>query len=144
MTRRSLCLVAALALAAATAGCRRTATDPGATPFPVQGKVTFPDRTPLRGGTITFTPLEVKAGLGKVRYECENLVDAQGRYKMGLNGNERGVPAGEYKVTVQPRDYMELRGSNSNRIPARYRQVASTPLTCTVKEGENTFDVELK
>ena len=144
MTQRSICLAAALALTAAAGGCRRTAEAPLAQPYHVQGKVTFPDKSPLRGGTIAFTPLEARVGAGKYRYECENLVDAQGYYKIGLNGNERGVPAGEYKVTVKPRDYMELRGSNSGRIPARYRLVASTPLTCTVKEGDNTFDVELK
>jgi len=144
MTQRSFTLLAGVALAAAVAGCNRSPKPPLAQPHHVQGKVTFPDKTPLRGGVIGFVPVEAKAGGGLIRYPCENLVDAKGAYKMGLNGNEQGVPAGEYKVTFKPREINEVRNSNSNRIPAKYREPSTTPLTCTVKEGDNTFDFELK
>jgi hypothetical protein len=144
MTQHTITLLAGMALAAAVAGCHRTPQAPIAPPHHVQGKVVFADKTPLRGGVIVFVPVEAKAGGGLVRYECENLVDAKGAYKMGLNGNDQGVPAGEYKVTVKPRDINEVRNSNSNRIPTKYRDASKTPLACTVKEGENTIDFELK
>jgi hypothetical protein len=114
-----------------------------AQPYPVSGAILFPGNKPLRGGIITFTPIEIKVG-GKIRYEGAGQVDAQGRYKIGFNGDGAGVPAGEYKVTVKPRDYQELRNSNSPMIPRRYREPSDTPLTVTVKEENNTFDFELR
>jgi hypothetical protein len=144
MTRRLIPLVAGLALAAA-AGCSKgpPAGAALAQPYPVSGTVLLPGKQPLRGGTIYFTPTEIKAGR-KIRYEGAGQVDAQGRYKVGFNGDGAGVPAGDYKVTVKPRDYQELRNSNSSMIPRRYREPSDTPLTVTVKEESNTFDFELK
>jgi hypothetical protein len=143
MMKRWVRLLAGLALAGA-AGCEK-GPPPGpplAQPYPVEGTITFPGGAPLKGGMIYFTPTEPKTG-GKIRYEATSMVDAKGHYKLGLN-DESGAPAGEYKVRIMPRDYMEIGGSNSNRIPAKYRDAATTPLTVTVKEGDNTFKFELK
>ena len=125
-------------------GCSRTAMAPMALPHHVHGRVVFSDRTPLKGGVIAFVPKETRAEGGLVRYECENLVDRQGTYKLGLNGNERGIPTGEYKVILKPREINEVKNSNSKRIPLRYRDTSRTPLTYNVREGDNTFDIELK
>lgn len=125
-------------------GCSHTAMAPMAPPHPVHGRIGFSDRVPLRGGVITFVPTETKVRSGLVRYECENLVDRQGLYKLGLNGNEQGIPIGEYKVVLRPREINEVKNSNSRRIPLRYRDPSKTPLTYTVREGDNTFDIELK
>jgi hypothetical protein len=137
-------LLAGLACIAASLGCSGSAPGPAlAAPHPVQGQITFPDNTPLKGGIVYFSPTELK-DRGLMRYETAGLIDAQGRYKAGFNADDKGAPAGECKVTIKPRDYQELPGSNSNRIPSRYREQATTPLTVTVKEGNNTFNFELK
>jgi hypothetical protein len=60
------------------------------------------------------------------------LVDARGCYQLGFNGDRSGALAGEYVVTIQPRDYQELPRSNSTRIPARYRDAWNTPFMLTV------------
>jgi len=127
------------------AGCgRKPPPGPDLAPVhPVHGRITLPSKTPLRGGIIWFSPTEVNVG-GKVRYEGAGLVDAQGNYKIGFANNDAGVAAGEYKVTIQPREDVELPNSNSNRIPAKYREQSSSPLIVTVKEGDNTFDFDLK
>jgi hypothetical protein len=145
VAQRSIGLLAGLALTAAVAGCEKgpPAGAPLAEAYPVSGTIVFPNKTPLRGGIIFFTPTEVKAG-GKIRYEGAGLVDARGQYKIGLNGDGAGVPAGDYKVTIKPRDYQELPNSNSNGIPKRYREPSETPLTVTVKEEPNTFDFVLQ
>jgi hypothetical protein len=111
--------------------------------FPVSGTVTFPDGTKLVGGIVVFSPVEMETH-GKMRYEGAGLVDDQGRYKIGLNGDGAGVPAGEYKVQVLPREYQELPRSNSNKIPNQFREKSSTPLTMTIKEQDNTFEIVLK
>jgi hypothetical protein len=116
---------------------------PLAEAHPVHGRITFPDQAPLKGGVVYFTPTEIDAD-GRIRYEAAGLVDANGKYQLGFNGDRSGAPAGECKVTIQPRDYQELPNSNSKRIPARYRDKTKTPLTVAVKEGTNTFDFELK
>jgi hypothetical protein len=145
MLRRSILLLTGLVLGPAlTTGCAK-GPPPGpnlATPYRVQGQIKFPDGTPLRGGIIYFTPLEIKSW-GKVRYEGAGLIDSQGKYKIGFGGDDTGVPAGEYKVTIEPREYQELANSNSERIPKRYRGKSDTPLTVTVEEKDNTFDFVL-
>ena len=142
MMERSLPLLACLTFAAA--GCTHgpPAGPNLAKPYPVQGTITFPSGTPLKGGMIYFVPTEAKTG-GKIRYEATSMVDAKGHYQFGLN-DQSGAPAGDYKVRIMPRDYMELPGSNSGRIPTRYREAATTPLTITVQEGDNTLNFELK
>jgi hypothetical protein len=144
MLRCSLLMLTGLILAAGTTGCEK-GPPPGpplATPYRVQGRIKLPNGSLLCGGVIYFTPTQVKAG-SKVRYEGAGPVDAQGNYVIGFGGDEAGVPTGEYKVTIKPRDYQELRHSNSAWIPAKYREQSTTPLTVTVKEEDNTFDFEL-
>ena len=114
-----------------------------ATTYPVSGQIRFGNGTKLIGGIIYFTPLEVKSGW-QVRYEGAGLIDNQGRFKVGFGGNTAGVATGEYKVTIQPREYQELRSSNSGQIPKPYREKDTTPLTVTVEEKENTFDFVLR
>jgi hypothetical protein len=80
----------------------------------------------------------------ELRYEGAGLVDASGEYKIGFNGDVSGVPAGEYRVTIKPRDYQELARSNSRSIPETYRDSSTTPLKVTVKEESNTFDFVLR
>lgn len=110
--------------------------------YPVSGTVTFADGSPLRGGMIHFTPVEQYAG-SKIRYEATAMINDKGRYKAGLNDESGAVP-GEYKVSVMPRDYAELKNSNSGRIPAQYRKADSTPLTVTIEENDNVINVQLK
>ena len=144
MRQRWIGLLTGLVLAAA-AGCEK-GPPPGpdlAPPSPVHGTITFRGKTPLKGGNVFFTPKEVHAS-GKIRYEGAGQVDANGKYTIGFNGSERGVAAGEYLVTITPRDYQELPNSNSAQIPKQYRDKMTTPLTVTVKEEDNTFDFELQ
>jgi hypothetical protein len=147
MPRRSILLLTGLILGPALAiGCQKGVAPAGpniATPYPVQGQIKFPNGTPLRGGVVYFTPTEIKAGW-KVRYEGAGLVDAQGKFKIGFNGDGAGVPAGEYKVTFAPRELGELPNSNTGRIPKKYQEKSETPLVVTVEEKDNnTFDFVL-
>ena len=146
MAKRLLRVLPLLTVAMSLTGCGENGPPPGpplAKPFVTTGQIKLADGSPLKGGIITFTPMEVEAG-SLIRYEGAGLVDAQGKFKIGFNANNAGVPAGEYKVTINPRDYQELRGSNSSQIPKKYRDQATTPLTRTVKEEANVFNFDLK
>jgi hypothetical protein len=133
---------AGLMVIAVAAGCGRPPDARLSTPSPVQGKITFKGGNPLIGGLITFHPNEVSASDG-IRYDAAGLVDAKGNFKLGLNGDGSGAPRGDYKVSLTPREVQELPNSNSERIPKQYRDKKTTPLTATVKEGDNNFSFEI-
>ena len=137
--------VVVLAVAVAIPGCGGSYPKATlATPHPVHGKITFPDKTPLRGGIIYFIPYEIDTSAG-IRYEAAALIDANGNYKLGYNGDTSGAPAGDYKVTIMPRDYQELPSSNSSKIPKTYHEKSTTPLSkVTVKEGDNEMNFVLQ
>lgn len=146
MSKQILVAAAVLGLAVVVSGCGENKPPPGAPfakPSPAGGNIRLGDGSPLKGGIITFHPVEVEVG-DQIRFEGSGLVDAQGKYKIGFNGNNLGVPPGEYKVTINPRDYQELKGSNSTRIPKSYREQSTTPLVRTVKEEDNVFNFDLK
>jgi hypothetical protein len=146
MILRPICLLWPLTLTLVALGCGDGKPPPGppmAKPSPVRGRVVFANKSPLRGGVIYFTPVDVKAG-GQVRYQGASLVDAKGQFTIGFNGDGKGVPPGDYKVTVEPRELNELRNSNSKLIPQVYREAATTPMMVTVKDQENVVDVELR
>jgi hypothetical protein len=138
--------LAGISLAIALTGCNSHATGPKmAQQAAVHGKISFQDKTPLKGGMIMFTPQEIEVGDGSLRYECGDVVDAKGNYTIGFNSNKQGAPPGRYWVTITPRDDVgsELKGNNVARIPQKYQSATTTPLVKDVKEGDNQFDFEL-
>ena len=114
-----------------------------ASPQPTEGKIVFADGTPLRGGIVTFKPIEVKTG-SKLRYETCSLVNEEGYFKIGFNRDDKGAASGEYKVVIAPRDLDELPKSNSGSIPTDYRDERTTPIKVTVRDGNNKFDLTIK
>ena len=138
--------VLGLAVGAAAGGCGpSTPSGPSlGTPSPTHGKVSFPDGTALKGGMVTFTPTDPAGSGGRMRYEGTGLVDDKGHYTAGLNGDNKGLVPGGYKVTVNPRGVGEPRGSNSRRIPAAWHDKATAPKTVTITDSDNTVDIVLK
>lgn len=126
-------------------GCEKgpPAGAPLGTPSPVSGTVKLADGTPLRGGVIVFTPVEVEVG-SRIRYPGEALVDHQGHYKAGLGGSGNGLVPGEYKVSVKGREIGELKDTNITRVPKPLTDPSATTLRITVKEEANTLDIVLR
>lgn len=127
-------------------GCGSNSPPPGAqigTPSPVSGKITFADGSSLKGGIVTFHPVENETG-GKLRYEGASLVDANGSYKAGFNGDNAGLVPGEYIVTVGTRDLGELTGSNSKNVPKKFNGKSTSTLKVSVLESDNTLNIVLK
>ncbi len=134
--------VAMVAIGLGAAGCKMSAKGANiADPVPVSGKVVFSDKTPLRGGIVIFHPVERVDETGALRYDPAGVVDAQGNFKVGYNGDGSGAPPGDYKVTVEPREVGELGNSNSRSIPFKYREAGDTPLLKTVPENGATFEL---
>jgi hypothetical protein len=84
----------------------------GKTPlYPVTGKVTLEDGTPLTSGVVTYIPDTEKGNTNKVM--PGGKIGADGTYTL-LSNDKSGAPAGWYKITVvtdypgAPQDKMSI------------------------------------
>src|SRR5262245_26220115 len=75
----------------AAAGCG------GSRLYPVEGKVVFPDDTPLTAGTVEFGPVDKDALLAP-----RGEIQADGTFRMSTFKEGDGAPGGEYRVLVTP------------------------------------------
>ena len=92
---------------------------------------------------MTFHPKEMEVGR-KLRYQGAALVGGNGEFKAGFNGDGKGLVPGEYIVTFAPREIGELSGSNSSRIPKQFQEKATSRVTITVEETDNTINLQIK
>ena len=105
----------------------------------VSGKITVEGK-PLTQGCVGFVSSTIGASAGGDLRE-------DGTYTL-----DGPVPVGEYRVFLTPpglgdtppgveseQPQQELKG-----VPEKYLEEETTDLTATVKEGENTFDFDLK
>ncbi len=70
------------------------------------------------------------------------------------HGPKGGLPLGEYKVTVAPPEIPTpsadgdsapgMMPKEVDNIPQKYRSPTTTPLTTTLKEGENSFNISME
>jgi hypothetical protein len=85
--------------------------------------------------------------------------DSTGKFTIGENGKNTGLPAGEYKVTfsqtlVKGRPTLAGSGgkpeekvaTEKEAVPDEYRDPQRTPVTATIGTGTNsfTFDIKIK
>ncbi|GAA4440082.1 hypothetical protein [Bremerella cremea] len=124
-----------------TIGCFPKPTEPVGS---VTGTVSY-EGTPLDDGIVSF-----------INYDQGVRVDAEiqpdGTYT--ATTHKGGLPLTEYKVIVFPPEIPDPNPSGTSEpglvlkkmdnIPKQYRAPKTTPLTCQVEAGENTFDVEMK
>ncbi|TWT86660.1 hypothetical protein Mal64_34890 [Pseudobythopirellula maris] len=123
-------------LALMTAGCG------GPYDATVYGAVTL-DGQPLPSGTVSFFPTSD----GPTAY---SRIDDSGMYQI-RTGREKGLPPGEYAVTVVAREKPTVDQSNSGGpppagrmlTPQRYRNRDQSGLVYTVEPGANQIDLEL-
>jgi hypothetical protein len=77
-------------------GCALLASGCGPSKYPVTGTVYLEDGTPLKLGKVVFHP----QGEG-VKVSCAGEIE-NGKFRMGTASKADGVPAGTYKITVDP------------------------------------------
>jgi len=90
----------------------------------VSGKVVYQGK-PVTGGIITFA--------GKNGLAIKAAVAADGTYVLN------GVKPGEYKVGINTKVNPKI-----PQVPAKYNDPDKSGLTCNVKEGRQTLDLDLK
>lgn len=107
----------------------------------VSGVVTV-DGSPASRGTITFYPSG--GGGGAAAYA---QVDEDGRFQV-QTGGERGLQAGEYKVSVRIVDEIPAKSEWDppgfrTVIPLRYKNPQTSGLVCSVEPGKNEFNIDI-
>lgn len=124
-----------MGLLACCSGCGEAAPPEGQ----VFGKVTFRGQ-PVTEGTISF---QSPSGYGG-----EDELDPDGSYRL-----PSGVAVGEYQVAVVPPQVMDSSDPHTppvrvfkkmDNIPKKYHLIATSQLTASVKEGDNSLDFDLK
>jgi hypothetical protein len=116
-------------------GCGRTGT--------VSGTVTVGGKPHPHGGAVAFHPV----GKGPT---AVGTIGPDGRYTLAV-GTDRGIPPGEYKVTVigygertPPADPKDAPPAPPVVTAAVYRDPDTTPLTKTVTAGPNAINLDVE
>jgi hypothetical protein len=114
--------------------------------LPVSGTVTLDDK-PLNGGYLEFSPDGAKGNTAQI--VCMSPIK-EGRYTLETNGVTRGdsgtgVPSGWYKVTFRILEEPTKKHPQAPPdVPARYKNVETTPLSVEVKDNPDSGAYDFK
>jgi hypothetical protein len=121
--------------------------------YAARGTVTM-DGVPAPFVVVSFRSPEANSRSGG-----SGPTDASGKFTIGEDGKNTGLPAGEYKVTFSQtlvKGKPTLAGSGGKKeekqktekeaVPDDYRDPQKTPITATIGSGTNnfTFDINVK
>ena len=110
----------------------------GAGRYPVSGRVTYEDGSPVTDGTVICEsavdgkPVAVQGSIGK-----------DGYYELGADKPGDGALPGSYKVLVMPRalNETELAEGKQPDIDGKYGKYESSGLKLEVKPQKNEFNI---
>src|SRR5262249_33291218 len=149
--RTALPLVAGVSLLFSFGGCSG---DPNMPKLgKVHGKVTYKGK-PVDSGTVTFNPILGKGG--ETGQNATGEIESDGSYEMTTFSTGDGAILGQHIVAVVVREKgsenlgkPKADGTIDYRMPkivtpSKYASVETSPLRCTVREGDNPFDIDLK
>jgi hypothetical protein len=134
MTRTNCPLLwaAATGLALAATGC-------GPQMYPVRGTVTLEDGTPLVKGLVIFERVD-----GGPPLTARGDIGPDGRYELSTEKPGDGVPAGRYRVSINPLDTSDV-PDEQKVLPfdAKYLNLKTSGLECEVKAGASDYPIRL-
>jgi hypothetical protein len=131
MSCRLLAAVAVLLLASLTAGC-------GSGRYPVSGRVTYEDGTPVESGTV-IGEADVDGKLVGV----QGNIEPDGSFRWGAERAGDGAFPGNYRVLVMPRALGDSEKA-AGMVPAvdgKYGNFQSSGITIEVKAGNNDLPI---
>jgi hypothetical protein len=147
--RQRVGLLVAAVLLGAAGGCAR-GPDYGPTGT-VRGTLRYQGQPLAAGTAVVFK--ELTAG-----YACMGLTTPDGAYRLD-SWNQGNLPIGRYEVMIQPPAPLDPDSLDPDELinnpelmertqvkydfPRKYSQLATSGLSCDVKEGENEFPIEL-
>lgn len=109
----------------------------------VSGTVSY-QGTPLEDGIVSIVNYETG-------FRLDSEIQPDGTYL--ATTHKGGLPPGEYQVVIFPPEIADpnpppnsepgMIQKKMDNIPSKYRSPRTTPLSFTVGEGENTFDIDM-
>jgi hypothetical protein len=136
LSPRRLWITGAALILMAVAGCG------GGGTYPVQGKVTYKDGTPVTAGTVVFEPAS-----GDLKASARGDIKPDGTFRLGTYSDSDGAPDGHYHVLVVPPAPPEENERRPQRPPIhrKYLSPDTSPLKATVtrERAKNDFRFEL-
>jgi len=111
--------------------------------YPVSGRVTYPNGTPLPGGTIDFDAVDLKGNLAN----ATGIIEKDGSFRVYTFQENDGAVVGKHRVAILPPPTSEERGGRriSNAVDSRFTEFESSGLTVTVnRDGPNYFELQVE
>ena len=121
-------VVPATLLLLIAAGCGRY--------YPVHGKVTYRDGTPVTKGIVVFESKDTDKAV-----TARGDIQTDGTYQLGTQKPGDGAPAGLYRVLVTPR--MENPDAPEDNIDRRFADFKTSGLEFEVKPGTNEYPIQV-
>ena len=138
--RRSAVAAVALPTLLLVAGCTQSA--PERPPlYPLSGRVLYQGR-PAAGAWVVLHP----ANGNPVAPHPRAKTDAQGNYVVSTFEVQDGAPAGEYRVTLELTQIVNVGGElqpGSSLLPPKYGSPATTTIVARVSEGDNILPITI-
>ncbi|MDR1385305.1 MAG: carboxypeptidase-like regulatory domain-containing protein [Planctomycetaceae bacterium] len=118
----------------------------------VEGSVTL-DGVPVSDAEVTFYPIQFDVGVSAM-----GRTDTNGIYRLSSMKGEpkKGTVSGDYNITVSkyitkeiekpyfdPTQDAVIKFESKEMIPLAYTDVETSPLTATVRKGNNVIDLKL-
>ncbi|MDR1385091.1 MAG: hypothetical protein LBJ67_14755 [Planctomycetaceae bacterium] len=120
--------------------------------FPLKGKVTYEDGTPLTKGTVNFSS---ETSLSRAK------IQSDGSYVVGTLKETDGIPRGKYKVyitgaeePIESKTKQTQKDSMGNTVQSingfrqlierKYITKNDTPLECEIPIMKNRFDITIE
>jgi hypothetical protein len=134
MSRRTICRFKALApllLVAVAPGC-------GSGRYPVAGRVTYEDGTPVEAGTVIGEATVNGRPVG-----VQGNIESDGSFRWGTERAGDGAFPGSYRVAVMPVALgdSELAAGKSPAVDGKYTRYQTSGITFEVKPGRNELNI---
>lgn len=108
--------------------------------YPVSGRVTYEDGSPLESGTVIG-----EATVDGKTVATQGAVRSDGSFDWGGDVPGDGAVPGEYRVLVMPPQLgdAEMAEGKQPAVDGKFTKYSSSGLTFTVKPQSNTFNITI-
>jgi hypothetical protein len=104
--------------------------------YPVRGKVTYADGTPVTMGIVVFESKDAAKAV-----TARGDIQPDGTYQLGTQKPGDGAPAGTYRVLVTPR--VENPDAPEVTFDRRFADFKTSGLEFEVKPGSNDYPIQV-
>ena len=125
--------LAALAMMVGLSGC-------GSDRYPVSGRVTYDDGSPLTEGTVI-----AQMGEGAKSVSVQGRIDSTGRFSWGTERPADGAKPGKYLVAVIPRGLGDAETAKGilPAVDPRFSNPQTSGIEFEVKPGSNELNIKV-